>query len=93
MRQIMPHRNNICFRGSESKIFMSFGAELGGYVTFLPQARRGANMRAEKFDMPINSLYPFYAQIHDSLHERDMAAMRRAQRRSNVLGHFKGARR
>ena len=39
MRQVMPHRNNIYFWGIESKIFMSYAAELGRYVTFLPQGR------------------------------------------------------
>ena len=93
MRQVMPHRNNIYFREIESKIFMSFGAELRGYVTFLPQGRRGANMQAEKFDMPNRGLYAFYAQTDDSPHESDMAAMRQVQPISNVIGRFKGARR
>ena len=92
MRQVMPHRNNIYFQGIESKIFMSFGAGLGRYVTFLPQGRRGANMQAEKFDMPNKGLYVFYAQIGESSHESDMAAMRRAQSKSGLLGHFKGGR-
>ena len=93
MRQIMPHRNNICFRGSESKIFMSFGAGLRRYVTFLPQGRRGANMQAEKFDIPNNGLCTFYAQTHDSPPKRDMAAMRRTQPKSGLLDRYRGARR
>ena len=93
MRQVMPHRNNIYFRDLESKIFMSWDAELGRYVTFLPQGRRGANMQAEKFDMPNNGLCTFYAQTHDSPPKRDMAAMRKAQGKSGLLDRFRGARR
>ena len=51
---------------SKCKIFLSFGAELARYATFLPQRRRGADMQAEKFDMPNNGLCAFYAQTGES---------------------------
>jgi len=72
MRQVMPHRNNMCLHRSKCKIFLRDCLLIVGSATILQQPRRRRFLAVAENDIKNNGL-----------HRRQFAAAAAPQRKRN----------